>query len=237
MLSGTASSSLTTGTVYSQPETEVYYIRQQLAECIVGQLTVGQLLHYAYQFKVSSGSRGQRSKSSTAKEAEHIRQTMAALMLPEELLTRPFDRCSGGEQKRIAIAQEILDPSVEEGNDKKEVKGQGRRQKILYLDEPTTGLDSASAAQVMHHLKNLTQKSNFHHHHRRITIVATIHAPSDEVLSLFNHLYVLAKEGVAVYSGPPGGIRSTLEGTIQTTISSQQPPIEALLKVACDGNI
>lgn len=216
VLSGSTSS--TEGSVLCSSETEVYYISQCLDECIVGELTVGQLLGYAYQFK-NSACKGQRSP----KMEEHIQATMALLMLPEELLDRPFHRCSGGEQKRVAIAQELMSRG-------EEVKrGQKRAQKLLFLDEPTTGLDSASAHQVMAHLEQLTRSAS------QITIVASIHAPSDEVLRLFSKLYVLAKGGVAVYSGPPAAIRATLEGTIEATISTHQPPVEALLRVACDG--
>jgi ABC-type multidrug transport system ATPase subunit len=45
---------------------------------------------------------------------------------------------SGGEMKRLSIAAEII-----------------HQPKIIFLDEPTTGLDSASALMVTHVLKKL----------------------------------------------------------------------------------
>lgn len=82
---------------------------------------------------------------------------------------------SGGEQKRLSIALEVIDdPS------------------ILFLDEPTTGLDSSSSTQCIQLLKKLAQEGK--------TIVCTIHSPSAIVLGLFDHLYALA-DGNCLYQG------------------------------------
>lgn len=187
-----------------------YYIRQHLHDCIVTELTVGQLLHYAYCFKNDVIGNGENNDAK-----KHIEATMSALSLPKDLLNRPFKKCSGGEQKRVAIAQELmsLDPPT-----------------YLFLDEPTTGLDSVSAYEVITCLKGLVVS------HPQMTIVASIHAPNDETLNLFDQLYVLAKGGVPVYEGPPDGIRTTIEKVTSLQIHFGEPPIEALLKVACNGN-
>ena len=94
-------------------------------ESIVSSMTVGHILHYAYRFK--NGGRGREAVAS------HMDTVMAQLMLPRDLLGRQFGQCSGGEQKRIAIAQELmaLTPPT-----------------FLFVDEPTTGLDSAAAFEV-----------------------------------------------------------------------------------------
>lgn len=82
---------------------------------------------------------------------------------------------SGGEQKRLSIALEVVDdPS------------------ILFLDEPTTGLDSSSSTQCIQLLKKLAQEGK--------TIVCTIHSPSAIVLGLLDHLYALA-DGNCLYQG------------------------------------
>jgi ATP-binding cassette, subfamily G (WHITE), member 1 len=82
---------------------------------------------------------------------------------------------SGGEQKRLSIALEIIDnPS------------------ILYLDEPTTGLDSVSSVQCIKLLKKLAREDR--------TIVCTIHTPSALMLEIFDHLYALA-DGCCIYQG------------------------------------
>jgi ABC-type multidrug transport system ATPase subunit len=57
---------------------------------------------------------------------------------------------SGGERKRTSIGVELLtNPSM------------------LFLDEPTTGLDSSTALQVIELLKSLSKKG--------VNVVSTIH--------------------------------------------------------------
>jgi ATP-binding cassette, subfamily G (WHITE), member 1 len=82
---------------------------------------------------------------------------------------------SGGEQKRLSIALELVDdPS------------------ILFLDEPTTGLDSSSSTQCIQLLKKLAQQGK--------TIICTVHTPSAILLDIFDQLYALA-EGQCIYQG------------------------------------
>ncbi|KAK4356505.1 hypothetical protein RND71_025476 [Anisodus tanguticus] len=82
---------------------------------------------------------------------------------------------SGGEKKRLSIALEIL-----------------ARPRILFLDEPTTGLDSASAFFVVQALKNISSDGR--------TVISSIHQPSSEVFALFDDLFLLSG-GETVYFG------------------------------------
>lgn len=82
---------------------------------------------------------------------------------------------SGGEKRRVSIGVQMLaNPSV------------------LFLDEPTTGLDASSAFQLVRTLKNLAAKGR--------TVVVTIHQPRSEIWALFDNLILLSK-GAPVYSG------------------------------------
>ncbi|XP_078435360.1 ABC transporter G family member 15-like [Wolffia australiana] len=82
---------------------------------------------------------------------------------------------SGGEKKRLAIALEILTGPP-----------------LLFLDEPTTGLDSASAYFVALTLRQMARDGR--------TVVASIHQPSSEVFALFDDLCLLSS-GEPVYFG------------------------------------
>ncbi|KAD5960534.1 hypothetical protein R6Q59_013613 [Mikania micrantha] len=82
---------------------------------------------------------------------------------------------SGGEKKRLSIALEIL-----------------VRPRVLFLDEPTTGLDSASAFFVVQALKSLARDGR--------TVISSIHQPSSEVFALFDDLFLLSG-GEKVYFG------------------------------------
>ncbi|XDV15600.1 hypothetical protein PO909_015650 [Leuciscus waleckii] len=83
---------------------------------------------------------------------------------------------SGGERKRTSIGMElIIDPSV------------------LFLDEPTTGLDASTAHSVLLLLKRMAGQGR--------TIIMSIHQPRYTIYRLFDSLTLLAN-GKQVYHGP-----------------------------------
>jgi ATP-binding cassette, subfamily G (WHITE), member 1 len=86
-----------------------------------------------------------------------------------------FVEFSGGQQKRFSLAVELVDdPS------------------IIFLDEPTTGLDSSSSVQCIQWLKQLAQEGR--------TIICTIHTPSARIFKMFDLIYALA-DGRVIYQG------------------------------------
>jgi ABC-type multidrug transport system ATPase subunit len=81
---------------------------------------------------------------------------------------------SGGEKKRASIGYELIaDPAV------------------LFLDEPTTGLDSSTASKIIRIIKLQAERTNR-------TILATIHQPSSDIYSIFDKLLLLS-DGRAVF--------------------------------------
>uniref|UniRef100_A0A1I8JMY7 ABC-type xenobiotic transporter n=1 Tax=Macrostomum lignano TaxID=282301 RepID=A0A1I8JMY7_9PLAT len=85
---------------------------------------------------------------------------------------------SGGERKRTNIGMELItDPSV------------------LFLDEPTTGLDAFTAGSVLRTLRNLANAGR--------TIVFSIHQPKYSIYRLFDNL-TLVVAGRIIYHGPAG---------------------------------
>ena len=74
---------------------------------------------------------------------------------------------SGGERKRTSIGVELItNPS------------------LIFLDEPTTGLDSYTSTQVMKTLRNLASADR--------TVIQTIHQPNSEIFDLFDQLMLLS---------------------------------------------
>ncbi|XP_072050439.1 broad substrate specificity ATP-binding cassette transporter ABCG2-like [Amphiura filiformis] len=82
---------------------------------------------------------------------------------------------SGGERKRTGVGMELI---IKPG--------------ILFLDEPTTGLDASTAGSVMSLLSQLSRRGR--------TIIFSIHQPRFQIYSLFNRLHLLSR-GETVYHG------------------------------------
>lgn len=69
--------------------------------------------------------------------------------------------------------------------------------KILFLDEPTTGLGTAAANLVMDAIRRSTTEMN-------LITVATIHQPSKLIWDAFDDLLLLARGGKVAYTGEMG---------------------------------
>ncbi|XP_048225566.1 pleiotropic drug resistance protein 3 isoform X1 [Ricinus communis] len=83
------------------------------------------------------------------------------------------------QRKRLTIAVELVsNPS------------------IIFMDEPTTGLDARAAAIVMRAVKNVVETGR--------TVVCTIHQPSIDIFEAFDELILLKIGGRIIYSGPLG---------------------------------
>ncbi|GLT30454.1 hypothetical protein SLA2020_052530 [Shorea laevis] len=67
---------------------------------------------------------------------------------------------------------------------------------IIFMDEPTTGLDARAAAIVMRAVKNVVDTGR--------TIVCTIHQPSIDIFEAFDELILLKNGGSVIYFGPVG---------------------------------
>jgi ABC-type multidrug transport system ATPase subunit len=69
--------------------------------------------------------------------------------------------------------------------------------KILFLDEPTTGLGTVDANLVIQAIRRCTD-------HMGLITVATIHQPSKAIWDSFDSLLLLVKGGKLAYMGPMG---------------------------------
>lgn len=86
---------------------------------------------------------------------------------------------SGGQKRRVTLAKGIVSGA-----------------RVLFCDEPTSGLSSTDAEVAVTKLKAMTKKFG-------ISIFVVIHQPKQEVAALFDHLLLLTSEpGRAVYNGP-----------------------------------
>ncbi|XP_046916133.2 uncharacterized protein LOC124496639 isoform X1 [Dermatophagoides farinae] len=186
----------------------IRYIQQHVHETIIGSMTVRQVLYYAFRFNNSY----KHGRSEMDKQMTNV---LDQLLLDHKVLDRRFDLCSGGEQKRIALAQELMSLKAPT---------------FLFVDEPTTGLDSHAALLMVRCLRKLADNPQ-----NQMTILASIHSPNSDILKLFDKLYILAKGGVCIYSGLPTLLRQNLHEHIGLVHDQSKPPIEEYLAIACKG--
>eukprot|EP00218_Dolichomastix_sp_CCMP3274_P013101 CAMPEP_0170143106 /NCGR_PEP_ID=MMETSP0033_2-20121228/9425_1 /TAXON_ID=195969 /ORGANISM="Dolichomastix tenuilepis, Strain CCMP3274" /LENGTH=1220 /DNA_ID=CAMNT_0010379531 /DNA_START=39 /DNA_END=3701 /DNA_ORIENTATION=+ len=93
---------------------------------------------------------------------------------------------SGGERRRVSIACGIVTSP-----------------KVLYLDEPTTGLDASTALTIGNVLRGLSTED-------KTTIICTIHQPRQELFEMFDQC-ILLSGGLKVYDGPASSLGSHFE--------------------------
>ncbi|KAF4362780.1 hypothetical protein F8388_022437, partial [Cannabis sativa] len=148
----------------------ISYLTQE--DVFLGTLTVRETITYSAHLRVSNKMSKEEIENLVQKTIEEMGLEHCA---DNKIGNWYFRGISGGEKKRLRIGLEIL-----------------TQPQIMLLDEPTTGLDSASAFFVVCTLKNIA-------HNGRI-VVCSIHQPSGYLFDLFDDLYLLSG-GEAVYFG------------------------------------
>ncbi|CDP18458.1 unnamed protein product [Coffea canephora] len=148
------------------------------------QITIEESVMYSAWLRLPSHI-GQKTKSDFVTE---VLQMIELDNIKDALVGFPgLNGISAEQRKRLTIAVELVSNPT-----------------IIFMDEPTTGLDARAAAIVMRVVKNITQT--------RRTVVCTIHQPSIDVFEEFDELILMKKGGQIIYSGKLGQNSSQLIG-------------------------
>ena len=103
---------------------------------------------------------------------------------------------SGGQRKRLNIGLELV-----------------REPSILFVDEPTSGLSSRDAENVMDLLKQLALSGKL--------VFVVIHQPSSDIFRMFDQLLMLDTGGFPVYFGNPSDAMMYFKKQVHLTDSEQ----------------
>lgn len=142
-------------------------------DVVMGILTVRENIYFSAALRLPSSMSGDEKKEKVDKLIHELGLSKVA---DSKVGTDLIRGISGGEIRRTGIGMElIISPHV------------------LFLDEPTTGLDASTASSVMQLLHDLSRKGN--------TIIFSIHQPRYSIFKLFDHMCLLAN-GRTVYHGP-----------------------------------
>ena len=117
------------------------------------------------------------SESSIKSSVVRVMKSLGIEKLKNQFIGDEWVRgLSGGEKRRVTIATELITSP-----------------NILFLDEPTTGLDSTNAMKVVDLLSDLSDDG--------VTVILSIHQPRPDVFRLLRRILVMSSVGKAVYSG------------------------------------
>uniref|UniRef100_A0A8C1ZLR6 ATP-binding cassette, sub-family G (WHITE), member 2a n=1 Tax=Cyprinus carpio TaxID=7962 RepID=A0A8C1ZLR6_CYPCA len=142
-------------------------------DVVMGTLTVRENLRFSAALRLPKSIR-QREKDEKVEKL--IQELGLSKVADSRVGTQLIRGVSGGERKRTNIGMElIIDPPV------------------LFLDEPTTGLDASTANSVLMLLKRMANSGR--------TIILSIHQPRYSIYRLFDSLTLLLG-GRLVYHGP-----------------------------------
>ncbi|CAL9225463.1 unnamed protein product [Arabidopsis halleri] len=139
-------------------------------------LTVQESLKYSAWLRLPSNISSE-TKSAIVNE---VLETIELKEIKDSIVGIPgISGLTTEQRKRLTIAVELVsNPS------------------IIFMDEPTTGLDARAAAIVMRAVKNIAETGR--------TVVCTIHQPSIDIFETFDELILMKNGGKIIYYGPLG---------------------------------
>ncbi|XP_009889049.1 PREDICTED: ATP-binding cassette sub-family G member 2 [Charadrius vociferus] len=142
-------------------------------DVVMGTLTVRENLKFSAALRLPKSV---KEEEKNERVNQIIRELGLSKVADSKVGTQFTRGVSGGERKRTNIGMELItDPA------------------ILFLDEPTTGLDASTANAVLLLLKRMSKQGK--------TIIFSIHQPRYSIFRLFDNLTLLAA-GRVLYHGP-----------------------------------
>ncbi|PHH79716.1 hypothetical protein CDD80_3959 [Ophiocordyceps camponoti-rufipedis] len=141
-------------------------------DVLIGSLTVRETIDFSARLSGTCSSRDRRRR------IDALLSAMGLTDQADTLIGTPLRRgISGGQKRRVSVASQLITGPV-----------------VIFLDEPTTGLDSLASFEVISHLRAVARQN-------KLVIILSIHQPSAVTFRLFDQLMLLSA-GKTHYFGP-----------------------------------
>ncbi|KAK6943844.1 ABC transporter family G domain [Dillenia turbinata] len=165
-------------------------------DIVHGNLTVEENLRFSARCRLSA----EMPKPDKVLVVERVIECLGLQNVRDSLVGTVEKRgISGGQRKRVNVGLEmVMEPS------------------LLILDEPTTGLDSASSQLLLRALRREALEG--------VNISMVLHQPSYALFKMFDDLILLAKGGLTVYHGSAKKVEEYFTGIGITVPERVNPP-------------
>ena len=141
-------------------------------DLLIEELTVWENVFYAARLSYSSDG-------AAAEATEKALRSLGLWNIKDLTVGSPLNpTISGGQRKRLNIALELV-----------------RQPLVLFVDEPTSGLSSSDALQVVETLQSLAREGRI--------VFFTLHQPSSDIYKKLDHLLFLDEGGYPIFWGSP----------------------------------
>ncbi len=146
------------------------YVPQE--DLLIEELTAWENVYYAARFSYGS-------PQEAAQATETVLKKLGLYAAKDLVVGNPLSpTLSGGQRKRLNIALELV-----------------RQPLVLFVDEPTSGLSSSDALQVVETLQALAREGRI--------VFFTLHQPSSDIYKKLDHLLFLDEGGYPIFWGSP----------------------------------
>ena len=169
---------------------------------LIGIVFQGSVLDKQLTMRENLTSRAAYYGLSKAETKERIAQLSATFEL-NEILNRRYERLSGGQKRRVDIARALLN-----------------RPKLLFLDEPTTGLDPATRSKVWEIIHKLRREYG-------LTVFLTTHYMEETALC---DKVVIIDAGRIAAAGTPHELKQQFAGNRLLWYTPQTERSDELLR-------
>uniref|UniRef100_A0A0D3BRB8 ABC transporter domain-containing protein n=1 Tax=Brassica oleracea var. oleracea TaxID=109376 RepID=A0A0D3BRB8_BRAOL len=165
-------------------------------DVVHGNLTVEENLRFSARCRLSA----YMPKAEKVLIIERVIESLGLQHVRDSLVGTVEKRgISGGQRKRVNVGVEmVMEPS------------------LLILDEPTTGLDSASSQLLLRALRREAVEG--------VNICMVVHQPSYTMYKMFDDMILLAKGGLTAYHGSVKKIEEYFAGIGITVPDRVNPP-------------